>query len=298
MIHSMRRITAAFVALLTVLTLCIAAVPAEAADVITSTVNIAVANKNQKGPGYEWQNRYDKLILNGIHIDTEDNFGLRLPKNCTVELNGDNYIKASKYGISFSGTVVFKGSGSLTIEAGEIGLYLISQDNTQKIRLTGGTYKITAGEYGIYSDAADFSFVNGSMNINMTSDDTLAISGRSVNLLGGKFTSNAPVVTSHSLVIEGIDISVNANSTAFTSKNLSMRYLTEEYNGESSFTAKADVPSHRKSIIFGDNVPGFVDYILLAALALTVAALIFFPSLRRKKKTKELYERLEREGYR
>lgn len=281
------------------LSLCVFIVPekVQAADKITSTVNIATANKNQTGPGYDWQNRYDILTLNGLNIDTEDPYGLRLPKNCTVVLEGNNYIKASKYGVSCAGTVIFKGSGTLTIEAGEIGFYLISQDNTQKIRLIDGKYNVTAGKYGVYSDASDFSFVGSSMTINITSEDGSAINGRCVNLLGGTFKANAPVETSHSLVIEGLNIDVSASRAALSSKNLDMKYLSAEYNGENSFSAKSNAPRHRNSIIFGDSVPGWVDYILLAVLALGVAAGIFGPALRRKKKAKELYERLEKEGY-
>ena len=63
---------------------------------ITETVNIAQANKNMEGHGYSWANRYDILTLDGIHLDTASDYGLRLPKNCTVVLEGDNYIKAAK----------------------------------------------------------------------------------------------------------------------------------------------------------------------------------------------------------
>jgi len=59
--------------------LCIAAVPASANNPITTTVNIATANKNMRGDGYDWANRYDILTLNGLNIDTEDPYGLRLP---------------------------------------------------------------------------------------------------------------------------------------------------------------------------------------------------------------------------
>lgn len=294
-----RRIISAVLTFCIALSLCVFITPqkAYAADRITSTVNIANANKNQVGAGYNWQNRYDTLTLNGLNIDTEDAYGLRLPKNCTVVLEGKNYIKAAKYGVSCAGTVIFKGSGSLTVEAGEIGFYLISQDNTQKIRLIDGKYEITAGTYGIYSDASDFSFVNGKMNIHVTSPDGYAINGRCVNLLGGSFTSDAPVSTTHSLVVEGIDIDVNTSSTALASKNLSLRYLSSDYSGEASFSAKSTAPKHRNSAIFGDSVPGWVDYALLVVLALGVAGGIFGPALHRKKKTKELYERLEKEGY-
>lgn len=269
-----------------------------AADVVTSTVNIATANKNKRGPGYDWQNRFDILTLNGLNIDTEDDFGLRLPKNCTVVLEGTNVIKAAKYGVSCSGTVVFKGSGKLIVEAGEIGFYLISQDNTQKIRLVDGKYEIKAGTYGIYSDASDFSFVDGEMKITMTGgSDALAINGRNVKLMGGKLTADAPIYTSNSLVVDGIGIDVTASSAALVTKSLSMKNLSAEYNGENSFSAKSTAPKSRPSIIFGENVPGFVDYILLAVFAVGVCAGIFGPALRRKKKAKELYERLEKEGY-
>ena len=279
-------------------TLCLAALPVSASGTIQTTVNIATANKNMRGEGYDWANRYDVLTLKGLNIDTEDPYGLRLPKNCTVVLEGKNTIKASKYGISCSGTVVFKGSGSLTIEAGEIGIYLIAQDSTQKVRLIDGKYEITAGTYGIYSEAADFSFTGKSMNVNVTGDGGHAIMGRAVNLLGGTFTANAPVESTHQLLVDGIDISVEGGSApAFASKNLTVKNLDTEYNGESSVNAKSTKKFTGTSIIFGENVGAAVDYVILAVFAAGIAAAIVLPALRRKKKAKELYERLEKEGY-
>ena len=279
-------------------TLCLAALPVSASGTIQTTVNIATANKNMRGEGYDWANRYDVLTLKGLNIDTEDPYGLRLPKNCTVVLEGKNTIKASKYGISCSGTVVFKGSGSLTIEAGEIGIYLIAQDSTQKVRLIDGKYEITAGTYGIYSEAADFSFTGKSMNVNVTGDGGHAIMGRAVNLLGGTFTANAPVESTHQLLVDGINITVDGGSSpAFASKNLTVKNLDTEYNGESSVNAKSTKKFTGTSIIFGENVGAAVDYVILAVFAAGIAAAIVLPALRRKKKAKELYERLEKEGY-
>lgn len=269
-----------------------------AADVITSTVNISEAKKNERGPGYNWANRTDTLTLDGLNINTESPFGLRLPKNCTVILKGDNYIKASKYGVSCLGTVVFKGNGTLTIDAGEIGIYLISQDFTQKIRLIGGNYNITAGKYGVYSDYADFSFVGKRMSINVTSDDGSAICGRIVNLLGGSFTANSTVESTHSLTVDSINIDVTSNRSALLSKNLDLDNLSvETFDGETEFSAKSTAKSAHRSIIFGEKVPGFVDYIILAILIVGVTMGIFGPALRKKKKNKELYERLKQEGY-
>ena len=288
--------------LLTVLFCVIAlsvALPVSAAsETITKTVNIAAANKNESGPGYTWMNRYDTLTLSGLRVETEEPYGLRLPKDCTVILEGDNYVKSAKYGMSCSGTVVFKGSGSLTIDAGEIGIYLITQDKTQKIRLIEGDYSVTAGKYGVYSDAADFSFVGKSMKI---SAGEKAILGRCVNLLGGTFSANAPVEATQALLVNGVTVDIDASAPALASKNLELKNLDitgGDYDGGNSVHAKGLAKFHATSVLLGSSVPGWVDYILLAVAILLVGALIFVPALIKKKKTKELYERLEKEGYR
>lgn len=299
-----RSLTSLLLAMVMLLTLCAGILPTSvsANEVVTKTVNIAEATKNERGPGYDWANRYDILTLHNLHIDTDDAYGLRLPKNATVVLKGNNTIKAAKYGVSFSGTVIFKGSGSLTIEAGEIGLYLISQDNTQKIRLIDGKYTITAGKYGVYSDYADFSFVDGEMNINVTDPAGKAVQGRVVNLLGGKFTANAPVESTHALVAEGVNLDITASSPAFVSKNLTVKDVqfddgSTEYAGQNTVKAKSIAKNQRTSAVFGDSVPGWVDYILLAVVVVGIGACIFIPALRKKKKAQELYARLAAEGY-
>ncbi len=297
--NTTKRLLSLLTAALLLCALFAAALPASAAaETITKTVNIAAANKNESGPGYYWANRYDTLTLSGMRVETEEPYGLRLPKDCTVVLEGDNYVKSSKYGLSCAGTVVFKGTGSLTVDAGEIGIYLITQDRTQKIRLIEGSYTVTAGKYGVYSDAADFSFVGKSMKI--TAGER-AILGRCVNLLGGTFAADTPVEATQSLIVNGATVDIDASSPALVSKNLEIKNLDfggGDYNGENSVHAKGLAKFHAKSVLLGDSVPGWVDYILLAAAVLLVGALIFVPALRKKKKTKELYERLEKEGYR
>lgn len=288
--------------------MCAAILPGHinAAEKITKTVNISIANKNERGPGYNWANRTDILTLDGLNIETDEPYGLRLPNNCTVILKGDNYIKAAKYGLACSGTVVIKGSGTLTIDAGEIGIYLVSQDSTHKIRLIDGTYKVTAGTYGVYSEYADFSFVGNKMTIDVTGDDAeYAISGRRVNLVGGTFSANGAITASRELTVEGINLDVSANRPALFGAVLSIKDVAltsggssiTEYNGENAVSGVSTAKSGHHSIIFGESVPAAVDYVCLVILVIGVGAGIFGPALHSKKKKKALYERLAKEGY-
>ena len=271
---------------------------------ITETVNIAQANKNMEGHGYSWANRYDILTLDGIHLDTTSDYGLRLPKNCTVVLEGDNYIKAAKYALSCAGTVVFKGDGKLTLEAGEIGMYLYAEDGTQKIRLLDGTYEIHAGDYGVYSIASDFSFVDGSMDITVDNAEGAAVSGRIVNLLGGSFKANNAVESSHMLIVDGVNLDVTAPRAAFSSKNLTVEDIAltsggsaiEAYTDQTQVSGKSTAKDVRPSVIFGENVSGVVDYICLVLVIAGLAALIVIPVLRARKKKAALLARLEQEN--
>ncbi len=280
-------------------------VTASSANVtITETVNIAQANKNMEGHGYSWANRYDILTLDGIHLDTTSDYGLRLPKNCTVVLKGDNYIKASRYAMSCAGTVVFKGDGKLTLEAGEIGLYIYAEDGTQKVRLLDGTYEIHAGDYGVFSTASDFSFVDGSMHITVDNEEGAAVSGRIVNLLGGSFTANNAVEASHMLIVEGVNLDITAPKAALSAKNLTVEDIAltaggaaiAEYADQTQINGRSTAKRVRPSVIFGENVNGVVDYVCLAAAILLLAALVVVPVLRKKKKAAALLARLETEN--
>ena len=273
-------------------------VAVSAGEVVTQMVNVADSNKNMHGPGYEWNNVTKVLTLSDVNIDTEDDYGIRLPKNCTVVLEGENYIKASKYAIACLGTIVFKGSGSLTVESGEIGFYLTSLDSSQKVRLLEGDYRINAGRYGVYSENADFSFVGGTMDISVTADDGEAISGRVINILGGKFTSTAPISAFHIMTLDSADVKIDANRAAISAKTLYLENLSiDEYNGESSVDIKSTAPMFGDSIIFGEGVPSYVDYVLLIVFLGGIVAAIAVPAVRKKKKAEALYKRLEEEGY-
>lgn len=272
-----------------------------ASTVTIDAVNIATARQNMRGHGYFWDNINKVLTLDGIDIVTKEDYGLRLPGGCTVVLNGKNSIKAGKHAVSCAGNVVFKGSGSLTMSSGENGFYLISQDNTTKVRFLSGKYSVEAGNCGILSEYTDISLIGGSMDITIKNNGGRAISGRVVNLVGGAISANSPVEAAHTLNVDSVNIDIDAEESALIAKYLNIANEkidgAEEYGGESSVHAKAVKRSHAKSFIFGDTVPGYVDFIALAAVIIAAAACIGVPILRNKKKKKALYERLADEGY-
>lgn len=282
--------------LLTVILLFIVFPEGASAKTITSTVNLVNVTQNERGDGYNWANRYDTLTLSGLKLETESDYGLRLPQNCTVVLKGTNYIKAGKYALTCSGNVSFKGNGKLILDAGEMGIYIYTEVDTHKIRLLDGRYEITAGKYGVYSEHADFSFVDGEMDIEITDPAGAAIHGRSVNLVGGEFEANGSVEATHELVVKGIGLDIESTRAALSAKNLNIEDISvTDYDGANEIEAVSTEKRDRRSAIFGDDVPGYVDVILLVGAVIVIALLIVLPILRRRKKTKELYERLAKE---
>ncbi len=291
---------------LAALLICAVGMPVFAAKVqiVENTIDVAAARKNMIGPGYNWQNRYDTLELDGLYLTTNDDYGLRLPRSCTVILKGENYIKAAKYALSCAGTVTFKGNGKLILEAGEIGMYLYSEDGTQKVRLVDGSYEIHAGDYGVFSVASDFSLVDGSMDITVDNPDGAAVSGRIVHLLGGEFRADNAVEASHILEVRGVDLDVTAGRAAFTAPKLDVSHIAltadgtavETYEGQAAVQGVSTYKDVRPSVIFGENVNGIVDYICLFVLILAIAAAVVLPILKQKKKKQKLLERLAAEN--
>ena len=183
-------------------------------------------------------------------------------------------------------------------------MYLYSEDGTQKIRLLDGTYEIHAGDYGVYSIASDFSFVDGSMDITVDNTDGAAVSGRIVNLLGGSFKANNAVEASHMLIVDGLDVDVTASRPVFAGKSLTVEDIAltsggaaiEAYADQTQISGKSTAKDARPSVIFGENVPGAVDYICLVIAVLGIAAAIVGPVVHSKKKKAALLARLEQEN--
>ena len=275
---------------------------------ITETVNLINIRRNASGPGYNWDNINKVLTLTDLDLETEDDFGIKAPAGATVVVEGNCRISAARYGLSCSGALTFKGDGKLTVESGEAGLYFHSSNYSHKALFLGGNYDIrTKNGPAIRSDKAEISFTGGKLTA--ASDAGVAISGETVNLTGGSVTLEGSLKTTHLANVNGVNLTVNSDAAAIISDNLitvanerimagdsadSLRDA-DEYGGEKCVRMTSTYKRVRTSILFGRNVPGYVDYILLVAAAVGVACAVAVPVLVKKRKTKKLYEKLEKE---
>ena len=270
---------------------------------------IAAINKNTSGPGYDWQNIDKILTLNNLNIDTDDEFGLTLPPDSTVVLNGKNYIKASETAIRCVTSATFEGNGSLTIVSGSTGIICVSTLQSDILRFRSGNINITAPDYGIFSENAMISFSGADMSIN---SDKLAVRGKNIQMTSGRLdikgkisavsdltitgtnlTASAPeavLSAGHSLDISGVKLSAGATPNTLAD--------VEKYNGENAVKFISTVKNFRSSILFGEKVPSWVDGIAFTVLILAAAALIVVPLYLKHQKTRKLlaeHERLQSE---
>ncbi len=272
---------------------------------ITSTLNIAATNQNSKGNGYVWDNLNCILTLTDCEINTEDDYGLKLPANSVVELNGNNIIKASVTGIHCLSSVTFSGSGTLTVIAGNAGIICASTSVKDTVRFRSGKLSISSDNYGIYSENAILSFTGAEVSIHAAGysvygNDLQFVSGTldmtsSVNAKGKAEFSGANVtVTSDSaavtavrgISISGCNVSVGSSPEALSA--------AESYNGESCLKLVSTVKNVKTSKLFGENIPAFVDYIVVILLVLLIAAVIIVPIYIKARKTKRLASQSER----
>lgn len=273
-----------------------------------TAVNLANVNKNESGEGYYWNNPDEILTLDGFSVSTDEDFGLKLPADATVELKGTNRISASKYAVGCPGSVTFKGDGELILESGESALYSYSTNSNHKIKITEGKYKFTSGEEVIKLDGAEFSVTGGSLEL--TSSGELAIFGRDLSFTGGSVTAAGALRASHLIKINRSSLEIGAQTQALICENLidisnvelslgdspSSLSVADEYGNEKYMIAIPEKEEGRRSIIFGENVSGVLDYAALAAVVILIAAAIVVPILLRKRKTAKLYEKLENEN--
>lgn len=273
--------------------------PAKAANTLTSTLDIAAINQNTSGPGYDWQNIDRILTLNNLNIDTSDPFGLTLPADTTVILKGKNYIKASETAIRCVTSATFEGSGSLTIVSGNTGIICVSTLQSDILRFRSGKLDITSPNYGIYSENAIISFAGASVKVN---SDSFAVRGKNIQMTSGNLDITGKISASSDLTITGVNLTASASESVLSagySMNISgvklsagsapdMLTEADKYNGENAVKFISTVKNFKSSILFGENVPSWVDGIAFAFLILIAAALIAVPLYFKHLKTKKL----------
>ncbi len=295
----MKRILSLIIALITVTALFTLAIPVSAKSVHKSTVNLIGIKQNASGSGYKWDNYNDTLTLNGLNIKTTDDYGFKLPDGATVVLKGDNYIEAKKAAIFIEAKVVFKGNGTLTLVS-ENGFFCSSADSTDSLSILGGTYKITSTGIGIVSDFHRVSFSNCKVTVKTSSD--IAIKAQSVTTGANTvIIANGAISGKDKILIESSSITVNASGAALISdkpivfskvsvkagdseKTLS---AVDAYNGQKSVKIVSKYDGQKKSLIFGNDVPRYVDVIvMILGIGILVCAVVL-PVQYKKKKAKE-----------
>ena len=299
-ISGIRRAACLALAVVLLLVPVITALPTVAdAAAITKSVNLTNPRKNMAGAGYTWMNLEKTLTLDGLYIDTDDEYGMRIPDGATVILKGKNYIRASVYALGVPGNVTFKGNGSLTL-IGDTGLYFYSTDDTTVARILGGTFQITATHVGIRSEYTSLSVTAGKFALDVSAEDGHAILGRTLKLHGGKFTANKPITASLNLEIRAADLSVTANRPALSAQrkmtfnDVSFKVGSDEgslkkadaYNGENCVVLKSAADLLGESVLFGESVPMFADILIVVILAALMAAGIGLPVWRAHRKSK------------
>ncbi len=280
--------------------------------VILETVNLVYVNKNKRGAGYYWDNINDTLTLTNATIDTTDNYGLRLPADCTLVLEGNNTIRASGCALALEGNLTVRGKGSLTLHSDGYGINASAFDMNKKLTFKEGTVTINSAGDGIYSENAVVT-QNEKAKLEINSS-AYAINARQVKLLGGSFKANSSVFAMD-IKISDIKLSIASNSPAFIIDGASeeapfenIRFTdvkltagdaegdsqsTETYSGQKYVSAAPHKKYTKASLalewITGKEIAGtgYIDFVLIGVGVLILAAFIATPYiLNRREKSK------------
>ena len=264
-------------------------------ETVTSCINLVNVSKNERGPGWDWANRYDILTLNNLTVETSDDYGLRLPADATVVLEGDNYIKASKAAVVFAGNTTFKGEGTLTLVSDDMGFFVNCSNERKNVYIVGGTYKIEAANYGIKSEKVPFSIADCTMDINVKNADGAAAYCYSLAINGAKVNANNSFDALYGNIITDADIKTESSRAVFTSSLSSVVFnketiegndkaTAEEFAAKTSIDMKGNAPHYTQSVLFGAGVHIWVDYVVIAAVVLVIGSTIFIKLYRQKKR--------------
>lgn len=302
-----------FYSFLSVLLLCVffcapfvfAATDVQAEEAHTTTLNLLNVRQNERGTGYEWNNKTNTLTLTNFRLETEERYGLRLPEKgtapVTVVLVGNNYISASYAALDVLGSADFTGDGSLTLVGGEYGWINTATLTEIRVKIQSGTYTIQSEGVGVFSTRATWSVVGGTVKIESKGE---SVSAREIVMQGGSLTANGALHASYKLNLAYASVAVNAPGAALLSdKDLhitgirltSNGEVLSEYNGESAISGTPMSRARTTSMLFAlfgmNNVPIAVDYLILTLAVLGIAALIVVPIIKKKKSLRLAKER-------
>lgn len=272
----------------------------------TSTVNLLDVRKNQRGDGYNWDNKTDTLTLTNFTVNTTDRYGLRIPNGATVVLEGTSTITASYAALDIEGEAYFRGEGTLILNGGEVGFLNPINMDDKKVIIESGTYVINSEGVGVSSPYATFSQTGGSIEISCKGE---AVTGREIRLNGGSFKANGSVHATNKLVVSYTTLDITSASAALISdKTLSVNGVKivsggetlKEYAGEKEIKTSPLSKARTTSMLFElmgmKDVSIVLDYVIFAVCILGVAAIIVVPKLLKKKKLRIALEKYEAEN--
>lgn len=274
------------------------------AKTLTSGISLINLREDIVGDNYKWDNRNDTLTVNNLKIITDDEYGLKIADGATVILKGKNYIKASKAAIYLGGNVKFKGTGSLTVDGGEFGIYCSSTNINDKISFIEGSYTITGQSDAINAVHLNTVFSGGTLELK-------SISGYSVNAKNIYFGKNVSisakgtVYSSRSTEIQAATLLAEAAGPVLISdgslkienvfmkvgSSLSELATVDKYNDEKAISLSSSLDESKKSILFGENYPLAVDIILLLIAITALSAAVIVPPIIKKKKAQKIIEK-------
>lgn len=279
-----------------VLTLVFGGSAVSARTIYKNTISLLGVRANVSGDGYSWNNYDNILTLDGITIETDDDYGLKILDGATVILKGTNYIKASKAAVFIEGKVIIKGSGTLVLE-GENGIYCSSNDSTDRLTINGGKYEITSRSNGIVSDFHSVSITNSKVNI--SSKGGTAIKAKWLTV-GAKtaLTADSPLVGQDKLHIEGANVTLECDSSALVSGNTitfskldlktgssaSSLSAADSYASEAFVKTTSTYDDSRKSLLLGSGYSAAFDILILASVILVLSCAVVLPIVIKKRK--------------
>ena len=272
---------------------------------ISECVDITMAQKNIRGENYIWWNIDQKLMLSNCSINTQDRFGIKLPKDCTVVLEGVNTITAAEAAIACEGNVTFEGDGTLILIASENGILSRSENLKDRVRLMSGSYQIKTGGDCIRSDYAELGIVGGSYELQSTSGR--AIQGNVVRLSGGTLNASGAIYAGRTLNLDDVFLTVSAGEPALqcaenaitareiaieagdTSASLQKLDSIADYAGQNAVSVISTDKHLGQSALLGAPYPAYADYLILGGVIVLFAAIITLVLVLRWRKRKRLH---------